>query len=260
MKIALASAPVPASLDDGLHHVQELSASASEQGASIICFPESYLPGYPLEEFKIQKATEEALQAALEKACQIARSQSIAMILPMDWYEAGKFLNVAFVISAAGNVSGYQAKVQLDPTEDGTWMPGTQRTLFEINNLKFGISICHEGFRYPETVRWAAGNGAQIVFHPHCAGSNVSGPALTEWGHKDNPYYEKAMMMRSIENSIYFASVNYALRYQESATTVIAPDGSYLASLPYGKEAVLVTDVDPSLATGNLAKRYRAMQ
>ncbi len=259
MKIALASAPVPASLDDGLQHVQALAAAAREQGAAIICFPESYLPGYPFEEFNIQKATKEQLLAALEEACRIARSQSIAMIIPMDWYEAGKYLNVAFVISSAGNVSGYQAKVQLDPTEDGTWTPGTERRIFEINNLKFGISICHEGFRYPETVRWAARNGAQIVFHPHCAGSNISGPSLTEWGHKDNPYYEKAMMMRSIENSIYFASVNYALRFPDSATTVMAPDGNHLASLPYGKEAVLVTDIDPSLATGNLAKRYRAL-
>jgi len=27
--------------------------------------------------------------------------------------------------------------------------------------------ICHEGWRYPETVRWAVRRGAQVVFHPH---------------------------------------------------------------------------------------------
>ena len=32
-------------------------------------------------------------------------------------------------------------------------------------------------------------------------------------------------MMRSIENTIYFASVNYALRFQESATSLIDPVG-----------------------------------
>jgi hypothetical protein len=42
------------------------------------------------------------------------------------------------------------------------------------------------------------------------------------------------MMMRSIENTIYFASVNYALRYQESATCLIAPSGECQAFLPYG--------------------------
>lgn len=257
MKIALASAPVPLSLNDALQHIQEFSASASEQGAEIICFPETYLPGYPFKEFNIQPATKEQLKSALEEACNIARSKSISIILPMDWYEDEQFLNVAFVISATGEVKGYQAKVQLDPTEDRTWVPGIQRKLFQMNDIKFGISICHEGFRYPETVRWAARNGAQIVFHPHCAGSNVSGPVLQEWGHKDNPYYEKAMMMRSIENGIYFASVNYALRYQDSASSVIAPDGSYITHQPYGMQGILVTDIDPALATGNLAKRYR---
>ena len=29
------------------------------------------------------------------------------------------------------------------------------------------------------------------------------------------------MLLRSLENTIWFASVNYALRYQESATSLI---------------------------------------
>ncbi|MGH7503259.1 MAG: hypothetical protein ACREL7_16150 [Longimicrobiales bacterium] len=42
------------------------------------------------------------------------------------------------------------------------------------------------------------------------------------------------MMMRSIENTIYFASVNYALRFQESATGLIASSGQCQANLPHG--------------------------
>lgn len=33
--------------------------------------------------------------------------------------------------------------------------------------MTFGVVICHEGWRYPETVRWAARHGAHAVFHPH---------------------------------------------------------------------------------------------
>ena len=29
--------------------------------------------------------------------------------------------------------------------------------------LTFGVAICHEGWRYPETVRWAARRGAHVV-------------------------------------------------------------------------------------------------
>jgi hypothetical protein len=33
------------------------------------------------------------------------------------------------------------------------------------------------------------------------------------------------MMMRALENTIYFASVGYTMKYQEAATSLIAPDG-----------------------------------
>ena len=63
-------------------------------------------------------------------------------------------------------------------------------------------------------------------------------------------------MMRSIENAIWFASVNYALRYQEAATSLIDPSGQCVAALPYGEEGVLVHDIDVDAATGHLARRY----
>ena len=65
-------------------------------------------------------------------------------------------------------------------------------------------------------------------------------------------------MMRSIENVIYFASVNNATRYPESASTLIAPDGSYVAHQPYSEAGVLVVEIDAALGTGYLAKRFKA--
>ena len=120
----------------------------------------------------------------------------------------------------------------------------------------FGITICHEGWRYPEAVRWPAVRGASVVFHPQMTGSDRAGPTLQRWGDPDSPYYEKAMVARSIENTVYFASVNYAMRYQESATSLIGPEGELLAYVPYGEEQLLVQDLDLSRATGFCAKRF----
>jgi hypothetical protein len=58
------------------------------------------------------------------------------------------------------------------------------------------------------------------------------------------------------ENTIYFVGVNYAFRYQESATSLIGPSGEYLAYFPYGQDGVLVHSIDPEAATGLLASRY----
>ncbi len=169
--------------------------------------------------------------------------------------EAGRQIT-AFVIDARGEVQGFQTKNQLDPSEDPFYVPGDTRRLFEIDGVKFGIAICHEGWRYPETVRWAAVRGAKIVFHPHHAGSDTVGVRPIQWGAAGGAYYEKAMRMRSIENTIYFASVNYALQYQESATSLIAPSGECQAYLPYGQEGVLVQTLHLEEATGLLAARY----
>jgi hypothetical protein len=92
--------------------------------------------------------------------------------------------------------------------------------------------------------------GAKIVFHLQRTGSDQKGVRLTEWGAAGGPYYEKAMIMRSVENLIYFASVNYAVRFQESATSLIAPSGQCQAYLPYGQEGVLVQAIKVEQATG----------
>lgn len=257
MKIALASPSYPASMDDALYRVEKLIQSAGQAGAEIICFPETYLPGYPGLGYDTSTTTPEMLQSALTGVCKMAAASSIAVIIPMDWYEADNILNVAQVVSAKGFWLGYQTKNQLDPTEDNKWTPGTERNIFEINGVKFGITICHEGFRYPESVRWAAMQGASIVFHPNCTGSNTAGKQLAEWGHKDNPYYEKAQMLRAMENTIYFAGVNYHFKYADSASALIGPDGTCIAHQAYTEPGVLVAEINTELASGNLAKRFK---
>ena len=256
MIVGLASPCVASSFDEGLDKIKRLLAEASAQGAEIVCFPEAYLPGLRGQDFEVWPFDQTQQERALQAVAQWARTYAVATILGMERFtEAGRQI-AAFVLDARGQIQGYQTKNQLDPTEDPFYVPGNTRRLFEINGLKFGVAICHEGWRYPETVRWAAVRGAKIVFHPQHSGSDREGVRLTQWGAADAPYYEKAMMMRSRENTIYFASVNYALRFQESATSLIAPSGECQAYLPYGQEGVLVQAIDVEAATGLLAARY----
>jgi predicted amidohydrolase len=256
MIIALASPRVASSIEEGLDKIKQSLSEASAQGAQIVCFPEAYLPGLRGQDFDVPAFDQTQQERALRAVAQWARTYKVATILGMEWLtDAGRQI-VAVVIDAWGQLQGYQSKNQLDPTEDQFYMPGTTRRLFEIDRMKFGVVICHEGWRYPETVRWAAVRGAKIVFHPHHTGSNQAGVHLTQWGTAGGPYYEKAMILRSMENTIYFASVNYALRFQESATSLIAPSGQCQAYLPYGQEGVLVQALNVEEATGLLASRY----
>lgn len=256
MIIALASPRAASSLEDGLERVERLMSEASSRGAEIVCFPEAYLPGLRGQDFEVPPFGPAEQERVLRDAARWAKAYGLTTVLGAERLtDAGREI-VAYVFGPRGEPRGFQTKNQLDPTEDRFYVPGSTRRVFEAGGVKFGVAICHEGWRYPETVRWAAARGAKIVFHPQHTGGEREGMSLTEWGSPSAPYYEKAMTCRGLENTIYFASVNYALRFQESATSVIGPTGRCLAHLPYGEEGVLVCDVNVDEATGLLASRY----
>ena len=123
--------------------------------------------------------------------------------------------------------------------------------------LTFGVSICHEGWRYPETVRWPARHGAQVVFHPQFYEAEPGSYRPTRFADPENTFHEKAVLCRAAENTCFFATVNYASAGSPTTSAVVRPDGRLLAYQPYGQAGLLVADVDLAEATGLLASRYR---
>jgi predicted amidohydrolase len=231
-------------------------ARAAAGGARVVCFPEAWLPGLRGQDFGPLPWERADEQRALAAACASARAHGVTVILGLERVVDGGRRISAVVIGADGRILGEQTKNQLDPSEDAFYVPGDTRRVFDVDGLRFGIAICHEGWRYPETVRWAAARGAQVVFHPQHTGYERDGVRLARWGSPEAPYYEKAMTLRALENTIWFASVNYALRFQESATSIIDPSGACVAHLPYGEEGVLLHELALARATGLLARRY----
>lgn len=257
LRIGLAAARNAPSVEERLETVGRFLDEAGAREVAIVCFPETYIPGLRGLDFDVPPRDQRRQEAALETVRVAAERNRVAVVLGMEWESAVGAHNVAFVISRDGKVEGYQAKNQIPVEEEPYFVPDGRRRLFEVDGVPFGITICHEGWRYPESVRWSAARGARIVFHPQLTGSDLKGPTLERWGDPGSPYYEKAMIARGVENTIYFASVNNAMRFQESATSLIGPEGECLAYVPYGQEQLLVHDLDLSRATGFCARRYK---
>jgi predicted amidohydrolase len=256
LRIGLAAARNAPSVEERLQTVDRFLEEAAAQGVAIVCFPETYIPGLRGGDFPVPPPDQLRQEAALERIRAAAQRHGVAVVMGMEWESPAGLHNVAFVVSRDGAIEGCQAKNQIPVEEEPFYVPDGQRRLFEVDGVPFGITICHEGWRYPEGVRWAAVRGARLVFHPQLTGSDRTGPTIDRWGDPSSPYYEKAMVARSVENTIYFASVNYAMRYQDSATSLLGPDGDCLAYVPYGKEQLLVHDLDLSRATGFCARRF----
>ena len=256
LRIGLAAARNAPSVAERLETVNRFLGEAAARDVAIVCFPETYIPGLRGCDFAVPDPDQRRQQEALETIRAAARAHNVATVIGMEWESPVGLHNVAFVVSRAGEIVGYQAKNQIPPEEEAFYVSDGRRRLFEVDGVPFGIAICHEGWRYPESVRWAATRGARLVFHPQLTGSDRTGITIERWGDPGSPYYEKAMVARGVENTIYFASVNYALRYQDFATSLLGPEGDCLAYVPYGQEQLLVHDVDLSRATGLCARRF----
>jgi len=255
-RVGLASLPLTSCLDEAVAAITAAVAQASAFGADILCLPESCLPGHRAQTDVVADYSQDTLDRALATVAGEVRRHGVATVVGTERVTPAGRLIIATVIDGDGTVLGHQAKTQLDPLEEPYYVPGHGRRVFTAAGVTFGIAICHEAFRYPETVRWAARAGAQVVFHPHYVGDNTEERHPRAWCDPASSYHEKSVLCRALENSIYLASCNYALSNQSSATCIIDPDGQLVAQLDYGHRGVLVQDIDLGRATRRMALRY----
>lgn len=256
-RIALANLRYPASPAESVALAEQAIAEAAAQGAGIVCFPENFVPGYRTISRNAPPPDHVFLERAWASVQAAAAKAGVAVVLGTERVANGAVFISALVVNRDGTAAGFQDKVQLDRSEEATYSPGCDRQLFETGPLKFGIAICHEGWRYPETVRWAARRGAQLVFHPHFHEAEPGDYAPSTFADPANSFHEKALLCRAAENTCYIASVNYASAGSPTTSAVVRPDGTLLCYQPYGKEGLLIAELDLALATGLLASRCK---
>jgi predicted amidohydrolase len=257
VRIALANLRHPTSPDESVRLVEGAVARAGAENAAIVCFPECYVPGYRAPKHAVPPPDAAFLESAWSTIAAGAKGANVTVVLGTERVEDGQPIPTALVINSDGTNAGFQDKVQLDPTEDPIYAAGTGRRVFTVGPLTFGVAICHEGWRYPETVRWAVRHGAQLVFHPHFHEAEGASYRPTTFADPANTFHEKAVLCRAAENTCYMASVNCASDGSPTTSSIVNPDGTLLAYQPYGESGLLVAEIDLSLATGLLARRCK---
>lgn len=255
VRIAVASTQLTATLDEAVPAAIAAIEEAARQGAQIVSLPETALPGHRSQRRTVPDYPAEALDDALAQVAEAVRAAGVVTVVGMERpTPAGREI-VAVVVDADGSTLGVQPKTQIDPTEEPNYVPGSGRQVFTAAGLTFGIATCHEAFRYPEISRSLALAGAQVIFAPHFVTTD-DGSLPARWCDASNSYHEKALLCRALENTVYLAQANAASPDQGSITGVIAPDGTLLASVDYGQVGVATADIDPDLATRQLALRW----
>jgi predicted amidohydrolase len=259
LRIALANISFPATAEASVTAAEDAVAQASAAAADIICFPECFVPGYRKAQTRLPPPDAAFLESAWSRISAAAAKGNVAVVLGTERVVDDKARISMLVINRDGTIAGFQDKVQLDPSEENTYVPGAGRRVFHAGDVTFGVVICHEGWRYPETVRWAARNGAQVVFHPHFGEAEPGSYRASSFADPANSFHEKAALCRAAENTCFFATVNFASSGSPTTSAIVRPDGTVLSYQPYGESGLLIADLDIAEATGFLASRCKSV-
>jgi predicted amidohydrolase len=258
-RIALANIRFPATPEESITLTEQAIDQAARKGVRIVCFPECFIPGYRRTGKAMPPPDPEFLERAWSAVAAAAAKANITVVLGTERIVDGALLATALIVNQDGSIAGFQDKVQIDPSEEGTYTPGSGRRIFQAGPLTFGVVICHEGWRYPETVRWAARHGAHTVFHPHFHEAEPGSYRPVAFADPANTFHEKAALCRAAENTCYFATVNCVSPGSPTTAAIVRPDGTLLSYQPYGEEGLLVADIDITTATGLLAARFTSV-
>lgn len=256
-RIALANLPFPSSPDDAVTLAVLAVRDAGHAHADLVCFPECYVPGYRAPSHDVAAPDAVFLERAWTAIAAAAKEANVGVLLGTERPAENGLRISTLVVNRDGTIAGWQDKVQLDPSEEATYASGDERVLFSAGDVHFGVAICHEGWRYPETVRWPARRGAQLVFVPHFHEAEPGSYRPATFADPANSFHEKAVLCRAAENTCFVAAVNYASDGSPTTSVVAAPDGTVLAWQPYGKAGLLIADLDLSHATRLLATRLK---
>jgi predicted amidohydrolase len=247
LRIGLAQVQQTDDLARNAQAIFRFLAQAAAEGVQILCFPETQTVGYRADivraDAPVPVAALQQLHGEVAQRCgQLGMACILGTEIPSDeWPEEGKPYNSALVISETGKVLGTHHKNRLTPLDVLAYQPGETFETFELFGVTVGVVICFEGFRFPESTRACVGQGAKVVFHPQ---NNTTRP--NDW---KIPIHHAMIVTRAAENTIWFASCNACLKYQNSASLIVAPDGRVHAQSALCQEELLVADLDIEQAT-----------
>src|SRR4051812_7266625 len=129
-RIALANLAFPSTPAESVALAVDAIAAAAAEGAGIICFPECFVPGYRTTGTRVPPADARFLEGAWTAIGSAGGKGNIGVVLGTERVVDGALLISALVANPDGTIAGFQDKVQLDPSEEATYSPGSGRRVF----------------------------------------------------------------------------------------------------------------------------------
>ena len=209
---------------------------ASQNNASLICFPEQFATGWDPASHQHIEDLSGLIVSTLKD---YAKEYSIAVIGSFRERAVPYPRNTAVAIGNDGRILATYAKMHLfsHAQEDKAYSPGTDLGIFSLNGIRFGLGICYD-LRFPSLFRLYAKEGVHAVIVP------------AAWPETRIRHWELFITARAAENQMYVpgcntTGTNPVDRYSGSSITA-DPTGAIISQAD-SRECLIYSDIDPAL-------------
>jgi NAD+ synthase (glutamine-hydrolysing) len=249
MRLALAQInTVVGDLDGNRDRILSRLEEAREAGADLVLFPELAVTGYPPEDLLLRPGFVRAAERTLDEIARAARG--IVALVGTPHFD--RDLYNACAVCAAGEVKALYHKRFLPNygvfDEDRYFAPGHELFLLEHGGVLIGPTVCEDVWQPGPPATDLALAGAQLI-------ANISASPFHLGKERER---EQMLATRARDNVAFVAFVNAVGGQDELVfdghSVVLDDNGEVLARAPGFEEALLVVDVEPTVA---IARRLR---
>ena len=149
--------------------VRRARATAAEQGADLVVFPELFIAGYPPEDLVLKPAFQTACRLAIEALARETADGGPALLVGTPWVDGGKVYN-AVALLEGGSITALRYKVDLPNygvfDEKRVFAPGPMPGPVNFRGVRLGVPIC-EDIWGDEIVECLAETGAEMLVVPN---------------------------------------------------------------------------------------------
>jgi N-carbamoylputrescine amidase len=227
----------PHTVDFNVERALGYVAYAREQGADILCLPETVTTiNVPAEQTYHAEDYPGLYTAAF---CEAARTHGLNLVAPYYVRDGGRIYNQATVIDRQGQVAGVYRKVQPTAEEARHIAFGNDLPVFDLDIGKVAVMICMDIY-FPEIPRIYGFKGAEVVFWPTVSHGPTQESLRTQ------------LMARAMDNALVMAEANlanhppyapYVGRYRPATARILDHNGDVLAQTGR-RHGVAFADVD----------------
>jgi len=219
--------------------ITALTASARDEGAELIVFPELALCGYPPEDLLLKTHFLDAIGMALEE---LAR-QTQGIVALVGFPERDDEVYNSAAVLADGRVAAVYRKLYLPNygvfDEQRYFQPGTEAATFDVNGVTVGLTVCEDIWEPGPPASTEALAGAQVIVNlsasPYHAGKGIE--------------RERMLAQRARDNLAAIVLCNCVGGQDELVfdghSVAVDQEGAVVARGPQFEEALVVTTIDP---------------